>query len=160
MFSQQVIDRDKRLSIIWIGCHFPFPLCQVSATSLRLAMAVTFVIILCTCSLLCSCLGWAPALLEPLSQISVCWCHLCTPRPSDREGVVSSANQPGTAVYAKLETPCMCLLSGLFIVGRVLFLERGSLYVDQAVLELTEIRLPLPPRCWDQRCAPRPARCF
>ena len=60
--------------------------------------------------------------------------------PTQNSGTPSSANQPGTAVYAKLETPCMCLLSGLFIVGRVLFLERGSLYVDQAVLELTEIR--------------------
>ncbi|KAM7339825.1 hypothetical protein ACRRTK_000440 [Alexandromys fortis] len=28
--------------------------------------------------------------------------------------------------------------------------------VDQAGLELTEICLPLPPECWDQRLAPPP----
>jgi hypothetical protein len=43
--------------------------------------------------------------------------------------------------------------------------ETGFLCIAQAVLELTlytrlasnsEIRLPLPPKCWDQRCAPPP----
>ena len=28
--------------------------------------------------------------------------------------------------------------------------------VDQADFEFTEIRLPLPPECWDQRLAPPP----
>ena len=27
-------------------------------------------------------------------------------------------------------------------------------FIDQAGLELTEIYLPLPPKCWDQRCVP------
>ena len=30
----------------------------------------------------------------------------------------------------------------------------GTHIVDQAGLELIEIHLPLPPDCWDQRCAP------
>jgi hypothetical protein len=32
----------------------------------------------------------------------------------------------------------------------------GSSFIDQAGLELTEIHLPLPPECWDLRCAPPP----
>ena len=30
----------------------------------------------------------------------------------------------------------------------------GTSYIDQASIKLTEIHLPLPPKCWDLRCAP------
>jgi hypothetical protein len=37
----------------------------------------------------------------------------------------------------------------------------GTHYVDQAGLELTEIFLPLPPKCWNQRRVPQsPRHCF
>ena len=60
--------------------------------------------------------------------------------------------------------PCHCLRDIIFFLFFGFFPYRvyicsfgacpGTHPVDQADLELTEICLPQPPECWDQRCAP------
>ena len=42
---------------------------------------------------------------------------------------------------------CCCFETGFLCVTALTVLELAL--VDQAVLELTEICLPLPPKCWD-----------
>jgi hypothetical protein len=51
------------------------------------------------------------------------------------------------------------LMGGCMFFGPRLFFCRDKSFipfVDQAGLKLTKIRLPLPPKCWDQRRVPPP----
>jgi hypothetical protein len=78
----------------------------------------------------------------------------------------------GTQENVRFGAFFLCFVCLCFLICFVLscFFETGSLcssgcpgthYIDQVDFEFTEIHLPLPPKSWDQKCAPPcPAREF
>ncbi|GAB1290336.1 Transferrin receptor protein 2 [Apodemus speciosus] len=66
----------------------------------------------------------------------------------DAWGPGAAKSAVGTAILLELVRTFSSMVSNGFICVALAVLELG---VDQASLELTEICLPLPPECWDQR---------
>jgi hypothetical protein len=76
---------------------------------------------------------------EPTQEWEVC--ELSVPTPN-----VTTLKKSFSAFY---------FFFCLFVFVRQVFSVSWTHFVDQAGLELRDIHLPLPPKCWDERCVHR-----